>query len=452
MTPREITRSYYWIAGLYTLSASLIWGVNTLFLLDAGLNIGQVFIANAFYTVGTVLFEIPTGVVADTLGRRVSFLLSAAVLVVATLGYVAGSLIDAGLLWFMVFSVFLGLGFTFYSGAVEAWLVDALDATGYEGELDNVFARSAQITGAAMLIGSVGGGLIGTINIVIPFAARAAMLAMVFVVAFHMMHDIGYEPKPLTLQKIPVEMRRLAADSVRFGWTQPQLRMLMLVAFIQYGFMGWAFYAWQPYFLELFGDPDAVWIAGLVTAGLSLSTIVGNVFVDWYTRHDGRRTTFMIGALAVFIMAMVGVGLANSFLLAVGLLLLGMAAAGAMGPVRQSYIHHVIPAEQRASVLSVDSMFASGGGILLQSGLCQVALNIGIGPGYIIGGGLTALGLPLLAALRGMNGEADFIVREPGHTGGLAAQGLPAVTAVDAKPCAQHDPPGAGEVAEAPAA
>ncbi|MGF1507270.1 MAG: MFS transporter [Anaerolineae bacterium] len=386
MTPREITRSYYWIAGLYTLSASLIWGVNTLFLLDAGLNIGQVFIDNAFYTVGTVLFEIPTGVVADTLGRRVSFLLSAAVLVVATLGYVAGSLIDAGLLWFMVFSVFLGLGFTFYSGAVEAWLVDALDATGYEGELDNVFARSAQITGAAMLIGAVGGGLIGTINIVIPFAARAAMLAMVFVVAFHMMHDIGYEPKPLTLQKIPVEMRRLAADSVRFGWTQPQLRMLMLVAFIQYGFMGWAFYAWQPYFLELFGDPDAVWIAGLVTAGLSLSTIVGNVFVDWYTRHDGRRTTFMIGALAVFIMAMVGGGLANSFLLAVGLLLRGMAAAGAMGPVRQSYIHHVIPAEQRAAVLSVDSMFASGGGILLQSGLGQVALNIGIGPGYIIGG------------------------------------------------------------------
>ncbi|MGF1507271.1 MAG: hypothetical protein ACFB51_19410 [Anaerolineae bacterium] len=62
------------------------------------------------------------------------------------------------------------------------------------------------------------------------------------------------------------------------------------------------------------------------------------------------------------------------------------------------------------------------------------------------------MGLPLLAALRGMNGEADFIVREPGHTGGLAAQGLPAVTAVDAKPCAQHDPPGAGEDAEAPAA
>src|SRR5688572_33028818 len=122
---RTVTRSYYLIAATYTLSASLIWGVNTLFLLDAGLNIFEVFIANAAFTAGMVIFEVPTGVVADTSGRRRSFLLSAITLLLGTLGYVAISALGGGLLLFVLASIALGLGFSFYSGAVEAWLVDA---------------------------------------------------------------------------------------------------------------------------------------------------------------------------------------------------------------------------------------------------------------------------------------------------------------------------------------
>ena len=52
-------------------------------------------------------------------------------------------------------SLLLGLGFTFFSGAVEAWLVDALTATGFTGELETVFARGQIVGGAAMLSGSV---------------------------------------------------------------------------------------------------------------------------------------------------------------------------------------------------------------------------------------------------------------------------------------------------------
>ncbi len=80
MTSRRILASYFIIAGLYTLAAALIWGVNTLFLLDAGLDIFGVFIANAAFTAGSVVFEIPTGVLADTRGRRVSHLISVAIL------------------------------------------------------------------------------------------------------------------------------------------------------------------------------------------------------------------------------------------------------------------------------------------------------------------------------------------------------------------------------------
>src|ERR671914_2526537 len=88
-TPRSIQRTYLTLLLGNTLAASLIWGINTIFLLDAGLSNAEAFTANAFFTAGMVVFEVPTGVVADTWGRRTSYRLGAATLLVSTLLYLA---------------------------------------------------------------------------------------------------------------------------------------------------------------------------------------------------------------------------------------------------------------------------------------------------------------------------------------------------------------------------
>jgi MFS family permease len=129
-TPETVQRTYLILVLLQTLAASLIWGVNTLFLLDAGLSLTQVFIANAAYTAGMVIFEVPTGVIADTFGRRISFILGAATLMVTTAAYLGLWYVEATIWWWVLVSALIGLGFTFFSGATEAWLVDALHATG----------------------------------------------------------------------------------------------------------------------------------------------------------------------------------------------------------------------------------------------------------------------------------------------------------------------------------
>src|SRR6188508_522574 len=138
-TPAAVQRTYLTLTLLTTFSASFIWGVNTLFLLDAGLDNAQAFAANAFFSVGQVLFEVPTGVVADTRGRRFSFLLGSATLLFSTLLYLVMWQLRAGLLGWALASILLGLGFTFFSGATEAWLVDALKASGFRGTLESVF-------------------------------------------------------------------------------------------------------------------------------------------------------------------------------------------------------------------------------------------------------------------------------------------------------------------------
>ena len=194
-TARSVQRTYLGLTLLNTLAASFIWGVNTLFLLDAGLNNAEAFTANAFFTVGEVVFEVPTGVVADTRGRRTSYLLGAGTLLLATLLYLVMWQLRAPLWGWAIASILLGLGFTFFSGATEAWLVDALEATGFEGSLEHVFGRAQVVGGAAMLVGSVLGGVLAqATTLAAPYIARAALLGLTLVVAWLFMHDLGFSP------------------------------------------------------------------------------------------------------------------------------------------------------------------------------------------------------------------------------------------------------------------
>jgi len=429
---RSTILGYYVLAGLYTLSAAAIWGVNTLFLLDAGLSFFEVFLANAAYSLGTVVFEIPTGVVADTLGRRVSFLLSVSVLAASTLIYVGLAEVGGGVIVFALASMLMALGFTFYSGAMEAWVVDALHATGYRGVLDHVFARGQQVTGVAMLVGTVGGGLLGQIDLSLPYVVRSLLLAAVFVVAFAVMHDIGFTPRRVTRRELPAATARTARAGVAFGWAQRPIRLLMLASAIETGFFMWAFYASQPYLLELL-DSNAVWIAGAVTAGIACSTIAGNQIVDVASRYCGRRTTLLLAAGAVQTIAAVVLGLAGSFWIALPALLVMTAGLGVIGPVRQAYLHQLIPSEQRATVISFDSMVSGAGGVGGQVGLGALGEARSVGTAFVVGGLATAAALPLVGAVRRIGGSADrFAGASAGAECGSAAKGLPAVALVEA--------------------
>ncbi len=428
---RTIVRSYYVLTGLYTLAASVIWGVNTLFLLDAGLSLGETFIANAAFSAGTVLFEIPTGVVADTVGRRASFLASAAVLTVTTLLYLYMASVEAGVGAFAAVSVVMGLGFTFYSGATEAWLVDALRHVGFEEELDSVFARGQMVSGTSMLVGTVGGGLLGSISLALPYLARAVLLGVLFVIAAATMFDIGFAPVRLRLASIPTEMSQVARSGVRFGWRDTALRRLTLSGMIQSAVFMWVWYAWQPYFLELLGR-DAVWVAGVVSALVAISTIVGNLIVEWLTRFCGTRTTLLLAAAGVQAVAAVGIGVANSFGVALVMLLLVTGALGVAMPVRQSFFHKVVPSEHRATVISFDSMVSGIGGVGGQLGLGRSAERRGIGETYVISGALLALAVPFIYGARKAASPGDpFEGTQADVTGTCAAVGVPAVSTVD---------------------
>jgi MFS family permease len=407
-TPRTIQRTYLTLLLGNTLAASLIWGINTIFLLDAGLSNLEAFTANAFFTAGMVLFEVPTGIVADTLGRRMSYLLGTVTLSASTLLYVLLWQTGAPLWQWAVVSILLGLGFTFFSGAVEAWLVDALAATDFTGTMESVFGRGQVITGVAMLGGSVAGGVIAQqTNLGVPFVLRGLILIVMFAVAFRLMHDIGFTPSrgggPLT------EMRKVAAASIDYGWRVPAVRWLMVEAMFVGGVGIYGFYALQPYLLELYGDPHAYQIAGLVAAIGAGAQILGGVAAPWIRGRFHRRTSALLATAALSVATMALIGILQSFWAVIVLIVVwGLLFAAAM-PIRQTYLNGLIPSQQRATVLSFDSLMASSGGVWAQPALGRAADVWGYAPSYLLGAGISALALPFLVLSRRQNAPADTV-------------------------------------------
>jgi MFS family permease len=410
-TASGVQNVYLLLLFLNTLAASFIWGINTLFLLDGGLNNTQAFGANAFFTAGMVVFEVPTGIVADMRGRRLSYLLGTFTLAASTMLYLWMWYASAPFWAWALASAVLGLGFTFFSGAVQAWLVDALTATGYfreGGTLETVLARGQIVEGIAMLGGSVAGGVIAqATNLGIPYLLRTFVLILTFGLAYVLMHDIGFTPARDT--RLSDEIRSILRTSIRHGLGNPPVRWIMLEAPFTGGVSIYAFYAMQPYLLELWGNERAFAIAGLAAAVFAGAQIAGGLLVPHLGRIFRRRTSILLAGVGFGTTALGLMGLPPRFWIAIVLLVVWGLVFAAVMPVRQAYLNALIESRDRATVLSFDSLLGSSGGVVAQPILGRAADVWGYPLSYVCAAGIQALSIPFLLLARREAGAADVI-------------------------------------------
>ena len=406
---RQILVVYLASGGLFTLAASLIWGVNTLFLLDAGLDIFQVMLVNAAFSAGQVIFEVPTGVIADTIGRKASYLLGIGVLLVGTLLYVASAEYAWGVWAFVGFSVLLGFGFTCQTGAVDAWMVDALNFLEYEGLREQVFARAGMVSGGAMLVGTLAGGFLGQLNLSVPYLVRSGILALAFVFVLAGMREVGFTPRPLKWRSFGAETRIIFNAGIQYGWRHRVVRPMLYISALQGVFILYFFYSMAPFALDLLARPDLVWVAGVLAALFGLAGIIGNMLVGpvMRSRNGRRRPSNVLAAITALIAvaaAVVGViglltpegGSLVSFVLVVAIAgIFWGGLMGVAGPIAQAYLNEHIPSAQRATVLSVASFFSEAGGMAGQPGLGWLARATSIPVGYLVGAVFVGISAPL---------------------------------------------------------
>jgi len=408
--PRTVIRTYLALMLSSTLATSFIWGINTLFLLDAGLNNLEAFAANAFFTVGQVIFEVPTGVVADTRGRRTSYVLGTITLLISTLLYLYLWQIEAAFWAWALVSALLGFGYTFFSGATEAWLVDALHATKYQGHLEGVFSKGQVVSGIAMLTGSVAGGFIAqATNLGVPYILRAVVLGVATAVALVLMKDLGFKPdrKASAAKMIKHTLRR----SIRHGFGNRPVRWLMLAAPFTLGVSFYVFYAMQPYLLKLWGDPNAYGIAGLAASIVAGAQIGGGLLAPQVRKLFKLRTALLATGIAFNVVALIVLGVTNNFWVAVSMVVIWAVVFAASFPIRQAYINGLIPSKQRATVLSFDNLMGSSGGVFAQPLLGRVADVYSYSASYIFSAGIQFLALPFTLLAKHEQAKSDPIER-----------------------------------------
>jgi MFS family permease len=351
---------------------------------------------------------VPTGVLADMWGRRTSYLLGAATLLLSTLLYLAMWQARAPLWGWAIASILIGLGFTFFSGATEAWLVDALAFSGFKENLESVMARGQVVSGGAMLTGSVAGGFIAQVtDLGVPYIVRSALLGLTLVAAFFLMKDLGFSPDrtrgPLE------EIRNVVRASLDNGWRNPPVRWLMLAALCAGGVDIFAFYALQPYLLELYGNKEAFGIAGLAAAIVAGTEMIAGLIVPLVRRVFSRRTHALILASFIGIGCLALMGLTSSFWVAIMLLMVWGLTFSVGLPIRQAYLNGIIPSQQRATVLSFDNLMGSAGGVAAQPALGRAADVWGYPSAYVLSAGIQLVAVPFLALARREDASSDRI-------------------------------------------
>jgi len=375
-------RIYYLVFGLYNVAWSFLGPVYALFLLSRGLDLFQINLVLATFLITTCLFEVPTGVVADVFGRKVSFLASCAVRSVAFGMYAISDTFPA----FLVAEFIDAVGMTLATGALDAWAVDGMRAEGESRSPDRFFARAQMLARALMISSGLLGAYVASYDLRLPWIIGSLGFASTGLIAAMLMR----EAKRSTPTANPPTLRQTLSAGIEIVRGRPIAQLLCVLTLVT-GFAVMPVYQlWQPRMRDLAGG---VWVMGWIWVFLSLSSIIGSAVIPRLVGRFSRSRVLTAAALWRALSVALAALAVGFFPAAAGLLLQEM-SFGFTEPLLQAWMNDEVEDEQRATVLSLRSMaFTLGGSAGLMT-LGLVALGYGIPAAWICSAAVLALALP----------------------------------------------------------
>jgi len=205
------------------------------------------------------------------------------------------------------------------------------------------------------------------------------------------------------------EVKRVLRSSIEHGLGNRSIRWVMLSAPFTGGVVIYAFYAMQPYLLELYGDEQAYAVAGLAAAIVAGAQIAGGLLVPYLGSLSRRRTSILLAGTALSAIVLALIGLVPHFWTAIGLLVLWGLMFAAITPVRQAFLNGLIASDDRATVLSFDSLLASSGAVVAQPMLGRAADVWSYPVSYMWSAGLQAAAIPFIWLARRERATSDPI-------------------------------------------
>lgn len=386
---KETRSVYYLLTFLFAFGIGLSFATYVLFLLSRGLDLFQVMLVNMAFMMGNFIFEIPTGAYADYFGRKRSIILSCFFSMLFLLIYFKSS----NIYMFITAEILAALSFTFASGALDAWMVDSLEKKGYVGKVDFIFSHAAIIDKIAILLAGLIGGYLGSVNLALPFGVGALVAFASLLVATFFIKEDFVQKKTLNLIGGLNQLRRVAADSVTYGFRHKVVFWLILSSILAtFTFQPLNMY-WSPRMNDLVGDK--IWLMGWAWAGMSLFMMLGSFLVRQALKKDKTYTWILLATVLVLAIPIIISSMSDIFTVALTSFLIYEIGRGMLDPAHKAYLNKYIPSEQRATILSFDSMMGKLGAVLGLVVLGWIAKSYSIETSWIISGSLMFLLIPI---------------------------------------------------------
>lgn len=326
------------------------------------------------------LLEIPTGAVADYLGRKASIL--------AGLGTAAaGVLVYASYPSFAVFllgEVILAISFTLLSGADEALAYDSLVADQKEGLSKKVLSRMESCKLAGILTGAITGGLIaGAFSVRAPMLLQWIPFVLGFLIALTLREPEREEKRGhLTFSGY----RALLTEGIRYFAGHKILKTLTL-DMVLVSSLTWMIIWFYQALLIAAGTPLSAF--GVIHAGMSVAQIVIIAGFPLLERVLGQKKRLLfLGAFLTGIFFVV-ISVATWEPLLIGGIILAAGFGLSRGPLFSSYMNKHIPSDKRATALSTSSM-------LRTLAIVVINLSSGLLAGWSVPGTMMILGIVII--------------------------------------------------------
>jgi DHA3 family tetracycline resistance protein-like MFS transporter len=393
----------YTVYLVYAAATALFYGVvftfSQVYLVEEiGLGPFQLVLVGTALEGAVFLFEVPTGVVADVYSRRLSIIIGVIVIgagfgVMGVWGAFAGALLGQAL-W--------GLGYTFTSGAVQAWIVDEIG----EDRAGEAFLRGSQ----AAQIGSFGGIFIAMLlagaSVRVPIVAGGAAFIGLAAFLALFMPERRFTPIPREERETWGDMARTFKDGLRAVRGRPVL-MTLLAAMIVFGAFSESYdRLWTPHLTDNVGLPPAPldlfeplqWFGVISLVKGVLGLIAAEVVRRRLNTNDpALLARFMLVNNALIVGAVIVFALATGFPVALAAIWIISPLRAVGGPIGETLLNRYAESRVRATVISMSGQMDALGQIVGGPIFGAVAQAAGIPAGMLVGAAVLLVVLPLYA-------------------------------------------------------
>ena len=408
---QQIKRVYFLVTALRWLAVGLIVPIFVLFMQSRDMNLMQIGIIMGLYSVTVILLELPTGGLADALGRKKVTLLAHAVDILSSL-----IILFSFSFWgFLMGMSLMGVARALNSGALDAWYVDSLQTADPDIDLQPALAQAETVVLLALGIGTLTGGALPTLFSSLPaaentlisplsttmLASLVIQLVLLAVIAKAVHEAPREEADQANWRTAFSSVPAIVIDALTLTRQNHSLPLLMGATLIGGFTLAGVETFWQPHFADLLGGTaEKSWLFGLVMAISFLAGVGGNMLSIPLSKRLNHHYALVAGlARALQSVALLAMALLQPVFAFAGGFWAFYGGNALNSSPHATLVNREIPASRRSAMLSTQSLASYAGSFLGSVLLGAIAENSSISNAWILAAIVSMVSLVLYAGV-----------------------------------------------------